>query len=1037
MMAFVMGETARTVLCPRCGAEIPSNSSYCNKCGKAVSDAPATLTFPGSTEERLKEELYFAPGASFGPRYRIIEEIGRGGMGRVYKAEDRELGIVVALKMIRPEYSSSRTMIEHFKKETLLARSVSHENVVRTHDLGEVGPVRYISMDYIKGGNLEDLIRTSGQLSPETALRIMAQICEALKAAHAKGIIHQDLKPQNVLIDNSGKAYLTDFGLARSLAGAETAASGKIYGTPQYFAPEQARGEKADERSDIYSLGVILYEMLTGKPPFRAATIEEYVRKHTSEAPVPPAKVRPGLPAALDRAVLKCLEKRKEDRYASVDALLEDLRAWRSAAGAAAPPSKKTRVLRRTLAVLAILGLAGGAVWLGVKKKPVPPAAADQRVAVAVLFSVNTSQDKSLDHLRWEIPDLMITGLAQSKYLSLLPLDRLLQNLTKMGQLDAAQHVSGTLDKIGASESVDYFILPSFVRAGEKLWISAKIRKAGSVGIVDSAEVEGRSEDLVSMVQDLNSKVRSIFVAFPEDAAADYHQSLGKITTPSLEALGHYVESERLLAVDDYEGSSRALEKAVASDPGYALAYWKLAENSGYLGNLGLAKRHIEKALSLLDRASLRDRYLIQGYAALILEDSPIKAAESYRKLLAAYPNDETGMSYLGSIYRNTEEWDAAIEQYERLLKLNPRYLFAYENLAFVYTAKGWYEKALELLQASGSIFPEVTFFPNQTILIELIQGRYEIAAAAIGKALARAPNDPANLDFQAVLAHLRGDIASARDAYERLRISEEGSGGLRGRIGLARLALQRGRYQESRDEIQRGIEASQRANKESEEWELFWDLGYLNFRNGRFAESAEAAEAIIEASRAAGRSNNLKSALLLQGISELGRRRIDKSKAASEKLRQVVEKSGCSSHMRYYHLLEGKIALTEGRSADAVGELERALALLPHQRERSDEHAFFMEALADAYERAGVQEKAAETFRNILALTTGRLRWGDIFALSHFRLGRLLQEMNAPAEAVTEYEKFLGLWAAADPGFPEVGEAKRRLALLKKTERS
>ncbi len=1031
-----MGETVATVVCPRCKAEIPSKSQYCSKCGQAVSDAAATLTIPGPLETRLKEELYFAPGASFGPRYRIIEEIGRGGMGRVYKAEDVELGTVVALKMIRPEYSSSRTMIAHFKKETLLARSVSHENVVRTHDLGEVGPVRYISMDYIKGGNLDDLIRTSGQLSPETALRLIEQVCEALAAAHAKGIVHQDLKPQNILVDHSGKAYITDFGLARTLSGPSLEKSGKIYGTPQYLAPEQARGGKADERSDIYAVGVILYEMLTGKLPFRASTIEGYAEKHASEVPVPPSKVNSGIPAALDRIVLKCLEKKMEDRYPSAGALLEDLRASRTPGGPAVPRSRRARRFRAGLSAVVILGLALGGIWLGLKKKPIPPAAGDTRVAVAVLFSVNASQDRSLDHLRWEIADLMITGLAQSKYLSILPLDRLLQALTKMGQLDAVQHVSGTLDKIGASENIDYFVLPSFVRAGDKLWISAKIRKADSSTIADSAEAEGKAEDLLAMVQELNSKVRSIFITFPEDAAGEYRRELGKITTPSLEALGAYVEGERLFALADHAGSIRALEKAVGLDPEYAMAYWKLAVNHSYAGNIGLAKANIQKALSLSDRVSLRDRYLIQGFAALLLEETPLKAIESYRSLLASYPNDESGMSSLGSIYRNMEEWDAAVEQYEKILKLYPRRMAAHENLAFVYTAKGWYGKALDLLQASGGIFPEVRFFATQTVLIEIILGRYDAAAEAIGKDLARDPDDPASLEFQAILEHLRGDLTSARTSYERLRKREGGSGDFRGRIGLARIAFQRGRYGEGRDEIRRAIDNARRLKQEFGEIELLLELGNLLIREGRFSEAEEILRPIIEACRKAGRSYNLRPALHLLGLAEVGLGRPDEAGTVSLELRQSIERYGNLKHMRYFHHLRGKIALAEGRPGDAVDDLEKACALLPQQRERSDEQAFFMESLAVAYDQAGNLEKAASLYREIQTLTTGRLRWGDLYALSYFRLGILRQKQNAAAEAAGQFERFVEMWKDADPGRAEVSEAKRRIALLGKSPR-
>ncbi len=251
-------------------------------------------------------------------------------MGRVYKAKDQELGITVVLKMIRPDLTLRPGMVDQFRKETLLGRSVSHENVVRIHDIGAVNDIRYISMDFIKGENLFELMETSGTLTLSTCMGIALQVCRALKAAHEKGIVHQDLKPQNIMIDNSGKVYVTDFGLAKSVSAPPAHRLGKVSGTPKYFSPEQARGDESDRRSDIYSLGVILYEMVAGTPPFKADSVEGYIKKHASEKPPLPSKFNADIPPACEKIILKCLEKKKEDRYQSIDDLIRDLEAQKA-----------------------------------------------------------------------------------------------------------------------------------------------------------------------------------------------------------------------------------------------------------------------------------------------------------------------------------------------------------------------------------------------------------------------------------------------------------------------------------------------------------------------------------------------------------------------------------------------------------------------------------------------------------------------------------------------------------------------------------
>jgi len=317
--------------CKNCNYENPEGAIKCKKCGSVLDEetkpnmGTETVVLEASTRLHV-DPLSFSPGEKFGERYQIIEEIGHGGMGRVFKAKDLELNTTVALKMIKPQLSSDPDIVNRFKRELLLAREIFHEHVIRIHDLGEINGIKYISMNYIQGNTLKEILQSTGKLTIEKIIDIIKQVCSALIAAHNKGIIHRDLKPQNIMIDKSGKAYVLDFGIARSInVDSDAAEEGIVLGTPDFMSPEQIKGEKPDATTDIYSLGIILYEMITGKLPFIAADQKELLYKHLHELPEPPSRFTPQLPLQLERITLKCLEKKKKNRFQSVQEILQEI----------------------------------------------------------------------------------------------------------------------------------------------------------------------------------------------------------------------------------------------------------------------------------------------------------------------------------------------------------------------------------------------------------------------------------------------------------------------------------------------------------------------------------------------------------------------------------------------------------------------------------------------------------------------------------------------------------------------------------------
>jgi serine/threonine protein kinase len=372
--------------CPKCNYENPDDSSFCSKCGAQLT--PSEKAGTSKEETLLTPILELTIGSTFSGRYQIIEELGRGGMGKVYKVLDKEIGEKVVLKLLKPEIAADEKVIERFRNELILARKITHKNVCRMYDLNREKDMPFITMEYVSGEDLKSTIKRVGALNASKAIFIAKQICEGLAEAHRLLVIHRDLKPQNIMIDKQGNSHIMDFGIARSPMTDGLTTSGMMVGSPYYVSPEQVQGKEVDERSDIYSLGVILYEMVTGDPPFTGDIPIAVAYKHTTEKPKNPREVNDQVPEELGRVILKCLEKDKAKRYQSVQELHQELENIEKGI----LPAEKVRLLRRLSTLWELL------------KKPklrkflLPASAVIGLVAVVAIvwFKISTGQIQSL-----------------------------------------------------------------------------------------------------------------------------------------------------------------------------------------------------------------------------------------------------------------------------------------------------------------------------------------------------------------------------------------------------------------------------------------------------------------------------------------------------------------------------------------------------------------------------------------------------------------------------------------------------------------
>jgi serine/threonine protein kinase/tetratricopeptide (TPR) repeat protein len=617
------------------------------------------------------------PGHVLGGRYEILELLGQGGMGAVYKARDREVDRLVALKVIRPELAGHPDVLRRFKQELILARQVTHKNVIRIFDLGEAEGAKFISMEYIDGRDLKSIHAERGKLQPEEAGEIIEQVCRALDAAHAEGVIHRDLKPQNIMVDKHGRVVVMDFGIARSREMPGLTQTGVVVGTPEYMSPEQAKGEDIDSRSDLFSLGIILYELLTGKSPYEATSSVAALLKRTQERAVPPIKLDPAIPKFMNDIVVRCLEIDPQRRYASAQEILQDLEArQRPRRGITTLHMPRFRMVEElptkwiapglALILLLLIGLVFRGKIFGPGPKPAQPA-----ISLAILPFRNASGDPKLDWLGTSLAEMLSTDVGQSSYLRMVSSDRLHQILHDLQISPDSTLDPNTLRRLAEFSSAETVVWGQYARFGDQIRIDAKLQDLKHDRTA-ALKAEAPNEKAVPEAVDrLAEAIRQNLALSPAMVKELQTQSF-KPSSKSLPALRYYNEGVQLLRRGRDLEAQKQLQASIQQDPEFALAYSRLAQADANLGYDNQAEEAARKAVDLSENLPPQERYRIVASHARIMKDYP-RAIEAYENLAKASPGDTDVQFTLGSLYEETGAFQKAREHYAAVLKADPQ----------------------------------------------------------------------------------------------------------------------------------------------------------------------------------------------------------------------------------------------------------------------------------------------------------------------------------------------------------------------------
>jgi tetratricopeptide (TPR) repeat protein/predicted Ser/Thr protein kinase len=986
----------------------------------------------GNELDRTRAFKVIASGMTIS-HYRIERKIGAGGMGEVFLAQDTKLKRHVALKFLPPEFTLDAEVKTRFMREAQAAAALSHPNIITVYEVSEYQNRSYIAMEYVEGASLKDMI-DGKELRINQVIDIAMQISHGLAKAHEAGIVHRDIKPQNVLIDRDGRARILDFGLAKLKGDAKLTQAGSTLGTISYMSPEQAQGEEVDRRSDIFSLGVMLYEMITGRVPFQGEQQAAILNSIVTEQPQPLARYNNKVSPELERIVAKALAKDREDRYQHADDLLADLRcdqkmteSTRTAQFSAQVPAvKRKRNLFPYVASLTAVFLV--VVVLLIVKAARFDAGLEtgimaQENTLAIMHFENVKDSQDTDKVGEMISELLITGLSESEYMRVVSSQRLFDILKMMGR-EGIKVVDKTVaSDVARKAQAKYMLLGKVFSTEPDLIITCQLVDVQTGNVVSSERIAGpNGANIFSLVDSLSYEIRRD-LPVPALARKGVEKPVADITTHSPEALRLYLEGVELHRKLYMKEAAEKLEQATRIDTTFASAYRWLAVCYSSLHDAAKARETIKKAANFSDRVSKKEKLLIDAFDQLF--HAKVREAEqTLKEMVKLYPEEKIAYRTLGLVSRVLNLHEEAIVWYNQVIQLDSLDKEAYNSLAYVYDRAGRYEEAVQSINKYIQLAPGEANPYDTRGDIYARHAEVDKAIESYKKALEIKPDFESSIEKLGLMHLYKREYDTAEKYF--VQYGEAGGKATKSmsRFDLAFIPMTKGKYELALTMLRQGIAADQLDKLAFPQLEKHQHAALLHIERKDYESALRSAEQMVQL-MASAFPEAVYAAKSNQGYVLVQAGRMEE---AEKILREVSELAKDKTEGEKYmlRLLEVLIEFNKGETDQALKDAQ-ALA----ERQKNDYPINFW--LAHIYLETGMIGEAVEKLQELSNWSIlGTVRNSTLSLKAAYLLGVAYEKSGWDNRAIEKYKEILDIWKDADPWIPELKDARERLDQLK-----